>query len=41
LGFSKRDYILKNYLSLYMEDCRRNGEEPHHMLFSNHKNPPE
>jgi len=37
LGFSKRHYILQNYLSLYVEDCRRKGQEPHHMLFSNHK----
>jgi len=35
LGFSNRDYILKNYLSLYVEDCRRKGQEPGHMLFSN------
>jgi adenylate cyclase class 2 len=33
LGYSKRDYVLKNYLVLYMEECRRNGEEPRHMLF--------
>jgi adenylate cyclase class 2 len=33
LGFSKRDYLLQNYLSLYVEDCRRRGEEPRHMLF--------
>jgi adenylate cyclase class 2 len=33
LGFSKRDYILKNYLALYVEDCRRKGEEPRHMVF--------
>jgi adenylate cyclase class 2 len=39
LGFSKHDYILQNYLSLYVEDCRRKGEEPRHMLFSNHQNP--
>jgi adenylate cyclase, class 2 len=39
LGFSKRDYVLENYLSLYVEHCRRTGEEPRHMLFSNHKNP--
>lgn len=39
LGFSKRDYILQNYLSLYMEDCRRKGEKPGHMLFSNQTNP--
>jgi adenylate cyclase, class 2 len=39
LGFSKRDYILQNYLSLYVEDCRRKGEKPRHMLFSNLANP--
>jgi adenylate cyclase, class 2 len=39
LGFSKRDYVLKNYLSLYVEECRRKGEEPRHMLFSNRKDP--
>jgi adenylate cyclase, class 2 len=39
LGFSKRDYVLQNYLSLYVEDCRRKGKEPRHMLFSNHQNP--
>ncbi len=37
LGFSKRDYILKNYLVLYIEECRRNGEEPRHMLFPERK----
>ena len=39
LGFSKRDYILQSYLSLYLEECRRSGEEPRHMLFSNSKSP--
>jgi len=39
LGFSKNDYVLKNYLRLYMEDCRRKGEEPRHMVFSNRKRP--
>lgn len=34
LGYSKRDYVLKNYLFLYMEECRRKGEQPGHMLFS-------
>jgi adenylate cyclase, class 2 len=38
LGFSKRDYVLENYLSLYVEHCRRTGQEPRHMLFSNHRN---
>jgi adenylate cyclase class 2 len=33
LGFGKSDYILKNYLVLYMEECRRKGEQPSHMLF--------
>jgi adenylate cyclase, class 2 len=33
LGFSVRDYIVKNYLVLYLEDCRRRGEQPGDMLF--------
>jgi adenylate cyclase class 2 len=33
LGFSKRDYIVKNYLLLYVEDCRKRGEQPKDMLF--------
>lgn len=33
LGFAKRDYVLKTYLMLYVEDCRRKGEEPRHMVF--------
>jgi adenylate cyclase class 2 len=37
LGFSKHDYILTNYLRLYMEDCRRKGREPSHMVFTNRK----
>jgi adenylate cyclase class 2 len=37
LGFSKHDYVLKTYLSLYMDDCRRKGEEPRHMVFANPK----
>jgi len=34
LGYSKRDYILTNYLALYAEDCRRKGQQPQNMLFS-------
>jgi adenylate cyclase class 2 len=34
LGFSKRDYISKSYLQLYVEECRRRGEQPRHMLFA-------
>jgi adenylate cyclase, class 2 len=37
LGYSKRDYILGNYLRLYTEDCRRKGEQPRHMLFPKRK----
>jgi adenylate cyclase class 2 len=37
LGHSKGDYVLKNYLRLYMEDCRRKGEQPSHMLFPNRR----
>jgi adenylate cyclase class 2 len=35
LGYSKRDYILTNYLALYAEDCRRKGQQPQNMLFAN------
>jgi adenylate cyclase, class 2 len=37
LGHSKRDYVLKNYLHLYLEDCRRRGDQPSHMLFANRR----
>jgi len=33
LGFSPRDYVLKNYLQLHIEDCRRRGQEAHDMVF--------
>jgi adenylate cyclase class 2 len=33
LGFSARDYIVENYLALYVEDCRRQGIEPRDMVF--------
>jgi len=39
LGFTKHDYVLKNYLRLYMEDCRRKGEHPLQMVFPNRKRP--
>jgi adenylate cyclase class 2 len=32
-GFSRRDYLVKNYLTLYAEDCRRKGTAPGNMLF--------
>jgi len=34
LGFTSRDYIVMNYLSLYVEDCRRQGKEPKDMVFA-------
>jgi adenylate cyclase class 2 len=37
LGFSARDYVLKNYLVLYLEDCKREGVQPSDMLFSRFK----
>jgi adenylate cyclase, class 2 len=40
LGYSKQDYVLKNYLVLYVEECRRKGEQPRHMLFPEKKTPP-
>ena len=39
LGFSKRDYVLKSYLVLYMEECRRKGEQPRQMVFPERKSP--
>jgi len=32
-GYSRRDYLVKNYLTLYAEDCRRKGTPPGNMLF--------
>jgi len=34
LGFTRRDYLTKNYLTLYVEDCRRRGVAPGNMLFA-------
>ncbi|HET8966793.1 MAG TPA: class IV adenylate cyclase [Candidatus Acidoferrum sp.] len=36
-GFSRRDYLVKNYLTLYAEDCRRKGTAPGNMLFETKK----
>jgi adenylate cyclase class 2 len=33
LGYSPKDYVLKNYLVLYVEECKRKGEQPKDMLF--------
>ena len=33
LNYGRDDYILKNYLALYLQECRRTGQEPCHMLF--------
>jgi adenylate cyclase, class 2 len=37
LGYSARDYVLKNYLVLYVEECKRRGESPKDMLFVGEK----
>jgi adenylate cyclase, class 2 len=37
LGYSPRDYVLKNYLVLYLEECKRKGEQPKDMLFGGGK----
>jgi adenylate cyclase, class 2 len=37
LGFSRRDYLLKNYLTLYAEECRKQGRAPGNMLFETKK----
>ena len=34
LGFSPSDYILKNYLVLYLDDCKKRGQQPADMLFA-------
>src|SRR5215471_11281757 len=36
-GFARKDYLLKNYLALYAEDCRRRGVAPGNMLFETKK----
>ena len=36
-GYSRRDYVLRNYLTLYIEDCRRRGEQPTDMVFAKRK----
>jgi len=33
LGFARKDYLQKNYLTLYAEECRRKGLAPGNMLF--------
>jgi len=33
LGHSHHEYVLKNYLVLYLDDCKRQGLQPSHMLF--------
>ena len=33
LGYNSGDYVLKNYLVLYLDDCRRRNLQPSHMLF--------
>jgi len=37
LGYSRKDYLLKNYLALFAEDCKRRGVPPGNMLFASGK----
>ncbi len=37
LGFYPRDFITKNYLVLYVDDCKRQNLQPTHMLFPHPK----
>src|SRR6266481_6103935 len=37
LGYSPKEYVLKNYLVLYVEDCKKRGEQPKDMLFGGEK----
>ena len=37
LGHATRDYVVKNYLVLYVEECKRRGEQPKDMLFGGGK----
>ncbi len=37
LGFAHHDYVLKNYLVLYLDDCKRHNLQPSHMLFPQSK----
>ncbi len=37
MGYARKDYLLKNYLTLYAEDCRRRGIAPGNMMFADGK----
>ena len=37
LGYSKKDYILTNYVSLFAEECRRRGKMMGDMVFQKRK----
>ena len=37
LGYAHKDYLLKNYLELYAEDCKRRGVSPGNMMFPSGK----
>ncbi len=36
LGFSKKEYLLESYGTLYLEHCKKHGLEPGNMLFASH-----
>lgn len=37
LGYSDQDYIVSNYLALYMEKCMEEGKRPGNMVFKGRK----
>src|SRR5438128_5169737 len=37
LGYAKKDYVVKSYMALYLEECRRRGEAPKDMVFEKSK----
>ena len=37
LGYKKADYIVKSYLALYVEECRRKGKKVRNMVFTKSK----
>lgn len=37
LGYAKKDYIVKSYLAIYLDECRKQGESPKDMVFGKAK----
>ena len=39
LGYVPKDYVLKNYLVLYLDECKRTGKQPANMEFEKSRKP--